>query len=1189
MSKVFKQSLAAIMIVLMILTSVPLGGFVGIDMNGLDFGVSASASILPASGSCGENVTYIYNSTTKELVISGTGAMTDYRYSSNSAFYNSDIESIVITSGVTTIGWCAFSYCENLTSVTIPNSVTTIGDDAFYGCSSLTSVTIPDSVTTIGERAFYDCSSLTSVTIPDSVTTIGEGAFRSCSSLTSVTIPDSVTTIGDLAFCYCESLTSVTIPDSVTTIRGWSFSGCSSLTSVTIPDSVIAIGEGAFYDCSSLTSVTIPDSVTTIGDDAFYGCSSLTSVTIPDSVTNIGDLAFYDCSSLTSVTIGNSVTTIDNFAFSGCSSLTNVYYNGTEEQWKKISIGSNEELTSATIHYNSGYISSENIKEKLDNVIGVDYTFTYNDNYFSNSSYTYNHDLAIMSNCLAISAMIKANSDSYPTCAESFFEKLRFDNYTPYGYGVSPQYNSIACAIASKNLDNTDETIIAIGVRGAGYDSEWGGNFNIGTKEEHEGFRLAKEGVLGYLSEFIKDNKKDFNSNVKFWISGYSRAAATSNLVAAALDEGANGYDYISSLNYGPEDVYAYTFETPIPTRDKNTKNALYNNIFNIINRIDYVPKVAPETWGYSRYGVDCFLPSPETYGKEYSTLFNKMKAQHKAINGKDYTEKFTFYDAKFSVNTNDILNSGFDVSFVSSNGNVSQSRYLDEFITIFAKYVLKNVETYTNKYQSSIQKLMISALGGGFEEVKIPENTKSEIRSALFEGIKSKIFNMNNSVWRSSLATIISNIEEINLTYTDAYNLLGIVDEALITSIGSYNYVYTLIENASDIMPAHFPEMNFAWLTALDGETIKQSINGKYYRVIKYNCPIDIKLYDENDNLLATICGDNIEISEDCYLSIYIDADGQKCFCLPEDTEYRFEIIGTDEGTMNCSFSEYDFTKGENTETVNYYDVPVKEDTTFVVELDRKEDNDNNESFSDDIVIVNENEEVIDSDEIITEEESTEITVTVISNSENSVAVGGGYYKKGEFAKIETLSNGNEVFVGWYVNDNLLSTESTCRFMPENDCVIIAKWTSYCNIHGHTDSEWIVDKDSTCSAEGSKHIECTVCEEVIKTDAIEKLPHNYSSVVTAPTCTTEGYTTYTCACGDSYVDNITGLADHTDGDGDEFCDYCDEFLGTKEEENNCSHLCHKTGFLGFIWKIINFFQKLFGTNPVCECGMAHY
>lgn len=33
---------------------------------------------------------------------------------------------------------------------------------------------------------------------------------------------------------------------------------------------------------------------------------------------------------------------------------------------------------------------------------------------------------------------------------------------------------------------------------------------------------------------------------------------------------------------------------------------------------------------------------------------------------------------------------------------------------------------------------------------------------------------------------------------------------------------------------------------------------------------------------------------------------------------------------------------------------------------------------------------------------------------------------------------------------------------------------------------------------------------------------HNYSASVTPPTCTTQGYTTYTCNCGDSYRDDYT-------------------------------------------------------------------
>ena len=280
-----------------------------------------------AGGTCGDNLTWTLEDGT--LTISGTGKMKNYYPSNNDTTAPwgencSLIKSVVISDGVTSIGYGAFYNCSSLTSVTIPDSVTSIGYSAFENCSSLTSVTIGNSVTSIGWYVFSGCSSLTSVTIGNSVTSIGERAFYNCSSLTSVTIPDSVTSIGDYAFCDCSSLASVTIPDSVTSIGSSAFSFCSSLASVTIPDSVTTIGDWAFYNCSSLTSVTIPDSVTSIGSSVFYNCSSLASVTIPDSVTSIGGRAFCDCSSLTSVTIPDSVTSIDYSAFSGCSSLTSV-------------------------------------------------------------------------------------------------------------------------------------------------------------------------------------------------------------------------------------------------------------------------------------------------------------------------------------------------------------------------------------------------------------------------------------------------------------------------------------------------------------------------------------------------------------------------------------------------------------------------------------------------------------------------------------------------------------------------------------------------------------------------------------------------------------------------------------------------------------------------------------------------
>ena len=37
---------------------------------------------------------------------------------------------------------------------------------------------------------------------------------------------------------------------------------------------------------------------------------------------------------------------------------------------------------------------------------------------------------------------------------------------------------------------------------------------------------------------------------------------------------------------------------------------------------------------------------------------------------------------------------------------------------------------------------------------------------------------------------------------------------------------------------------------------------------------------------------------------------------------------------------------------------------------------------------------------------------------------------------------------------------------------------------------------------------------------------------------------------------------------------------------SNCTHLCHKGGF---IWRIVRFFWKLFKMNSNCSCGVAHY
>ena len=349
-------------------------------------GLNLTAYAAVKTGKCGDNVTYLLDTSTGVLTISGTGKMTDYHDYDSTPFYkDTKIKVITIDFGVTSIGDYAFNLCTSLTSVTIPNSVTSIGYEAFDYCESLTSITIPNSVTSIGDYAFRGCTSLTSITIPNSVTSIGRSAFDNCTSLTSITIPNSVTSIGGDAFYGCTSLTSITIPNSVTSIGGDAFYGCTSLTSVTIGNSVTSIGGNPFSGCKSLLSIevsdnnknyssfdgilfnknkseliaypagktdseyAIPNSVTSIGSYAFYGCTSLTSVEIPDGVTSIDWHAFSNCTNLTSIIIPNSVTSVGSYAFEYCTSLTSITIPDSVKSIGNWAFDHCKSLTSVTI------------------------------------------------------------------------------------------------------------------------------------------------------------------------------------------------------------------------------------------------------------------------------------------------------------------------------------------------------------------------------------------------------------------------------------------------------------------------------------------------------------------------------------------------------------------------------------------------------------------------------------------------------------------------------------------------------------------------------------------------------------------------------------------------------------------------------------------------------------------------
>ena len=267
-----------------------------------------------ASGNCGTegheaDVTWVLTGELDSctLTISGTGAMADYPNAGSAPWYGykSNITSIIINEGVTTIGNYAFYGYSNayLTSITIPASVQTIGNHTLRQCTKLQSVTFaPNSqLTTIGSSAFYQCSSLQSITFaPNSqLTTIGSNAFQNCSSLLLITIPASVTSINPAAFANCTSLQSLDIADGsqLETIQNSAFDHCGGLTSISFAKclKMTSVGNNTFQYCSNLVSVTLPESMTSIGNWAFRDCTKLDTIIIhAPSLTTYGGNTFYN-------------------------------------------------------------------------------------------------------------------------------------------------------------------------------------------------------------------------------------------------------------------------------------------------------------------------------------------------------------------------------------------------------------------------------------------------------------------------------------------------------------------------------------------------------------------------------------------------------------------------------------------------------------------------------------------------------------------------------------------------------------------------------------------------------------------------------------------------------------------------------------------------------------------------------
>lgn len=266
MNKKFKKFISYALSLTLIITSL--------------FGFNLIGASGATSGSCGKNASWDYNTTTKTLTITGTGATDNFGAITNKAKwedYKKYIEKLVVGEGITEIGRYSFYNCEKLKDVTLPSTLTklngggtdTLSYGCFQACTSLEKITLPANLQTIEGCVFKGCTALKSITLPDSLQSLGYCAFAECSNLETVNFAkNGMTKVGENAF-YQAGVRNISW-GSITDVSMYSFYGFRG-SKIVFPEQITNIRFRAFAENYNIIEVEIdnPDCVitTTNGTD----------------------------------------------------------------------------------------------------------------------------------------------------------------------------------------------------------------------------------------------------------------------------------------------------------------------------------------------------------------------------------------------------------------------------------------------------------------------------------------------------------------------------------------------------------------------------------------------------------------------------------------------------------------------------------------------------------------------------------------------------------------------------------------------------------------------------------------------------------------------------------------------------------------------------------------------------------
>lgn len=198
---------------------------------------------------------------------------------------------------------------------------------------------------------------------------------------------------------------------------------------------------------------------------------------------------------------------------------------------------------------------------------------------------------------------------------------------------------------------------------------------------------------------------------------------------------------------------------------------------------------------------------------------------------------------------------------------------------------------------------------------------------------------------------------------------------------------------------------------------------------IMHLRCPIDIDVYDSNNNLALSIKNDRIARVDD-NLMVLIDGS-HKMIYFPLDGQYRFEITGYSDGSMDVQYYETD-DQGTLAKIESYQRIPVQNGASSATIR----------PSAGGANLYTTSGELLEPQSVSVGDELNPCAVSSASADDVQVFGCGSYYR-GEYTYLTSIYTGETPaeFQGWYVNGELVGTEVLLSVPVEGNMSVEARY----------------------------------------------------------------------------------------------------------------------------------------------------